>query len=77
LATPTLEHGSSVNSVAFSPDGQTLTSACNDMTVKLWNVATGELRHTLTGHTNRVYAVSFSPDGRTLASGAWDDTVKL
>jgi len=63
--------------VAFSPDGRTLASGSNDDTVKLWDVANGQLLHTLEGHTSNVTSVAFSPDGRTLASGSNDATVKM
>ena len=45
-------HGSIVGSVCFSPDGKTLASGSWDNTIKLWNVETGELVRTLTGHTD-------------------------
>ena len=74
----TLEgHSSSVNSVAYSPDGQTLASGSSDTTIKLWNVRTGNLLQTFTGHSNGVISVAYSPDGQTLASGSWDTTIKL
>src|SRR5262249_7454914 len=41
--------------------------------VAVFDVRTGELVRTLTGHKARVYAVAFSPDGKYLAGGNWGD----
>jgi WD40 repeat protein len=66
-----------VQAVAFLSDGCTLVSASDDRTVKLWDVATGQYRQTLTEHTAPVRSVAFSSDGCTLASASDDRTVKL
>lgn len=66
-----------VRSVAFAPDGRTLAAAAmargEPPKIKLWNVGTGELRISLTGHT----VVAFSPDGRLLATPRDNETVTL
>src|SRR4028119_171473 len=66
-----------VYSVAISPDGQTLASCGDDKTIKIWNLNTGELLCTFTGHSDIVWCVTFSPDGQILASCSEDKTVKI
>ncbi|NJM74122.1 MAG: hypothetical protein HC862_30825, partial [Scytonema sp. RU_4_4] len=67
-------HSDLVNSITFSRDGQTIASASNDASVKLWR-RDGSLITSLTGHNTVVSGVSFSPDGQIIASASWDHTV--
>jgi WD40 repeat protein len=73
----TIAEGSSVFSLAYSPDGKLLAGGCSDSTVKLWDAQTGELKKSLTGHSGAVKSIAFSQDGKILASGSADKTVRL
>src|SRR5688572_15456002 len=70
-------HGSELHAAEFSPDGTMLATAggfrAQDLTVKVWNAATGVLLKTLqTSNTYGVDALAFSPDGKLLATGTDD-----
>ena len=70
-------HTSSVTKIVFSPDGAMLASTSEDRTIRLWDVATGTHRHTLTGHNSYIYSVAFSSDGLTLASGSENGRIRF
>jgi WD40 repeat protein len=65
------------SSLAFSPDGHTLASACWDDTITLWDVATGKVLRSISGLADFPSDLVFSPDGRTLAIGNGDNTIQL
>jgi WD40 repeat protein len=70
---------------AFSEDGRLILTAGvpskntshPETTAKVWEVQTGKLLLTLTGHTNKISSARFSPDGRTVLTGSDDGTVRL
>jgi len=70
-------HSGPIRAVAWSRNGARLASASDDFTVRIWDVESGRVLHTLEGHTKWVYDVAFSPDGRLLASASEDSTVRV
>ena len=42
----------------------------------VWDLASGEVKSTLKGHTDSVWSVAISPDGNTIVSGSGDRTVR-
>jgi WD40 repeat protein len=80
-----------VSSVAFSPDGRQVISGSSTAfdpkgypisssyayTLNLWDVASGRVIRTFSGHSGRrVNSVAFSPDGKQVISGSDDSTLK-
>jgi hypothetical protein len=66
--------GSNMRALVFSPDGKTLASAGDSLT--LWNVATHRPRATVE-EGRSAQAVAFAPDGQTLAWGRPDGAVGI
>ena len=63
--------------LSLSHDGKTLVSAGADGNIRFWDVATGQVGRTLTGHTNALYKAIFSPDEKLLASSSRDATARI
>jgi WD40 repeat protein len=63
-----------VRAVAVSADGRRAVSGSGDHTVRAWDLQSGALLHTLTGHDSSVGAVAVSADGRRAVSGGGADT---
>ncbi len=55
-----------------------LASGSNDRTIKLWDIQTGQLLRTLTGHTSGIWWSLDLLNSQTLVSGgSYDGTIKL
>src|SRR5262249_27162646 len=67
----------SVLDVAWSGDGATLATGCDDHQVYLWDGATYRLRAVLNGHNGPVIFVAFHPSNNLLASASQDGTTRL
>ena len=72
-----VDHGTTVNSITFSPDGALLASGGNDDIARITRLADTNTLFTLTGHSADVISVDFSPDGSLLLTGAADGTSRL
>jgi len=73
-------HQSTINAIAWSPDGKFVVSADGDAvsaggTLHVWGVATVSTRLIYRGHPDPVVAVAWSPDGTLIASGGGSDSI--
>ena len=70
--------GRQIADIAWSPDGD-LVAAGADQTLMIWEAATGELRHSLSGHTAFITSVDWrpGPSSRVLVTGGEDGAARV
>eukprot|EP00897_Mesotaenium_endlicherianum_P006567 jgi/Mesen1/5939/ME000301S05057 len=70
-------HGSFVQDVVISSDGQFALSGSWDGTLRLWDLNSGSTTRRFVGHGKDVLSVAFSVDNRQIVSGSRDRSIKL
>ncbi|MGG6292897.1 caspase family protein [Leptolyngbya sp. AN02str] len=66
-----------MHQLSFSPMSDVVAGVTDNRTVRLWNVASGEVITTLKGHRDEIHQVKFSPDGTKLITVSRDRTAIL
>lgn len=68
---------SALTSIAITLDGTRVAAGARDGTAREWDLRTGDLLQTYSGHSAQVNSVAYSPDAGMLASGSDDDMVRV
>ena len=69
-------HDDQINSIALSPDGQSILTTSDDSTAKLWRLD-GGLISEFSDHTQRVNYAIFTPDGGSILTAAGDESMRI
>lgn len=56
---------------------EVLASGSYDLTVRIWDLSTGEEKKQLDGHTDQIFSLAWSPDGRKLATVCKDNKLRI
>ena len=70
------EHGDTVTRVCFSPDGKALYTASADHNLRRYELPSGSLVRTYSGHNEAVAALAVSADGKRLVSAGTEPALK-
>ena len=69
-------HNDPVYAIEFISE-HVVASGDDDGVIKIWDLHTGYLLQTLSGHSSDITSVSFSANGKTLVSASRDRTIKV
>jgi WD40 repeat protein len=72
-----INHAQSIRQGGFSHDGILFLTASADLTIKVWEVLTGRLLKTLSGHHGGVNTAEFSQDDKQIVSASEDSTARI
>jgi WD40 repeat protein len=70
-------HTDEVLGLVAAADGSWLATGSIDGTVRIWDPATGQVRHTPLGHTSTLVGMAAAADGSWLATGSIEGTVRI
>ena len=70
-------HTDSVDTIAFSENGELLASGGRDRHIQLWDVTTDDLLSTLSIQRGPIWELAFSTDGHKLVCANRDGTLQL
>ncbi|XP_074775650.1 coronin-7 isoform X3 [Athene noctua] len=71
-------HTEKIYSVRFHPvASDLLVSSSYDMTVRIWELSSGQEALCLRGHTDQIFSLAWSPDGKKLATVSKDGWLRL
>ncbi len=83
-------HTEEIGCLTLSSDGKTLFTGSGDFsriggvprpsvdnTVRIWDVATGQERAVLKGHTAQISCLTLSSDGKMIITGSYDNTARI
>ncbi len=70
-------HRDRISRLAWSADGRLIATPSADMTIGVWEAATGRRLRSLEGHVDNVTSAAWSPDGQLLATSSDDALVML
>lgn len=72
-----LPHRRLVNDIELSPDGQSIATASDDGSARVWNLISGTPRTPRLQHQMEVRSVRFSPDGCHVITASSDGTARV
>jgi len=70
-------HPRRIDSLEFTPSGDSLISVGEEETIRVWDVQTSSFMTYFRGHSLPVWALDYSPDGKLMASGDGAGSIKL
>ncbi len=66
-----------IKNTKITPNNNYVVSSSADDKIKIWDISTGTLIRTISGHTGDVNSIDLSPDGTKIVSGSEDKTCKI
>lgn len=70
-------HEESATVLCYSPDGKFLISGGYDMSIRKWNLETGQLDIKPISDYGEITSLCYSPDGKYIASGRFNGTIQI